>query len=410
VVSFSGVSAIDNVNGALTPSCEPLSSSSFQLGTTEVTCSATDAAGNLGENSFAVIVVDTTPPDIVLPDDITVNATSPAGASVSYDVSATDSVDPTVTIECTHASGSLFPVGTTEVSCTATDDSDNQDGDAFFVTVKAAVPPVVTVPANMTVEATGPGGALVTFVATATDDLDGPLIPECTRRSGIDWFPLGVTAVDCTATDSSGNSTTESFTVTVVDTTPPKLTLPATITRAATSSTGVLVSYTASASDLVDGSVTPICTPLSGSLFGPGANTVSCYAIDMRNNRSADEMFQINVIYGWSGFLQPINGDGSSIFKLGRTVPVKFRLSGASAGIGDAVATLSIAKVSGSVTGTSMEAVSTAATDSGNTFRYDPAADQYIFNLATKTLTPGTWALSVDLGDGVPHTVQISLR
>jgi hypothetical protein len=109
-------------------------------------------------------------------------------------------------------------------------------------------------------------------------------------------------------------------------------------------------------------------------------------------------------------FLQPINPDGSSIFKKGSTVPVKFKLQGASAGIKDLVAHLSVAKVSNGIAGTSLEAVSTSAADAGNAFRYDPSCGQYVSNLSTKTMATGTWSLRADLGDLVDHVVQISLR
>ena len=114
--------------------------------------------------------------------------------------------------------------------------------------------------------------------------------------------------------------------------------------------------------------------------------------------------------YPWSGFLQPINADGSSIFKLGSTVPVKFQLAAASAGITNAVARLSCAKVSNGVVGTEMEAVSSAAATTGNLFRYDATTNQYIFNWGTKGLTVGTYRLSIDLGDGVQRIVNVSLK
>jgi len=88
----------------------------------------------------------------------------------------------------------------------------------------------------------------------------------------------------------------------------------------------------------------------------------------------------VTVTYAWSGVLQPVNGDGSSIFKLGSTVPVKFQLTGASAEIQNASAKLFIAKVSNGVTGSELEATSTVAPTSGNQFRYDASSGQYIFN------------------------------
>ncbi len=92
--------------------------------------------------------------------------------------------------------------------------------DATFTTA-ADTPPIVTVPPNMTVEATSPAGAVVTFTATASDpdgDTVGPV--TCAPASG-STFPLGTTAVSCSATDSNGNTGTASFSVTVQDTTPP---------------------------------------------------------------------------------------------------------------------------------------------------------------------------------------------
>ncbi len=113
----------------------------------------------------------------------------------------------------------------------------------------------------------------------------------------------------------------------------------------------------------------------------------------------------------WSGVLQPTNADGSSVFKLGQTIPTKFQLTGACASITDLKATAYVAKVSDSVVGTYMEAASTSAADSGNTFRYDPTANQYVFNLATKPLSAGTWQLRIDLGDGVMNrTTLFSLK
>lgn len=115
--------------------------------------------------------------------------------------------------------------------------------------------------------------------------------------------------------------------------------------------------------------------------------------------------------FSWSGVLQPINADNTSIFKLGNTIPVKFQLTGACSGDGGLVARIFLAQISNSVIGTELEASSTSAADSGNTFRYDAGADQYIFNLATKPLAVGTWQIRIDLGDGVlDRVVEVSLR
>jgi hypothetical protein len=113
----------------------------------------------------------------------------------------------------------------------------------------------------------------------------------------------------------------------------------------------------------------------------------------------------------YGGILQPINPDGSSIFKLGSTVAVKFALTDAQvANVGTAVATLAVAKVSNNVEGTFVEATSTSNATTGSLFRYDASGQQYIFNLATKGLTSGTYSLKITLDDGTTYTQHISLR
>jgi len=82
-------------------------------------------------------------------------------------------------------------------------------------------PPVLTLPADITVDNDpGQAGAIVTFTATADDNVDGPITPVCIPASG-SFFSLGDTTVDCTATDTAGNSASGSFTITVNDAEPP---------------------------------------------------------------------------------------------------------------------------------------------------------------------------------------------
>ena len=65
---------------------------------------------------------DSTPPELTVPAlPVIVDATSPAGAVVTYSVSATDVVDPAPTVACTPPSGTTFAIGNTTVTCTATD-------------------------------------------------------------------------------------------------------------------------------------------------------------------------------------------------------------------------------------------------------------------------------------------------
>jgi hypothetical protein len=188
--------------------------------------------------------------------------------------------------------------------------------------------------------------------------------------------------------------------------TAPVLTLPEPIQASATGINGAAVTYTASATNFVGASLSVTCSPESGSTFPLGTTTVTCSATDTRHQTSSGA-FTVSVTYSWSGILQPINADGSSVFRRGSTVPVKFRLTGASAGVTDAVARLSYQFVNGSA-GTVNEAVSTAQATTGNLFRYDDG--QYIFNWSTTGIAVGTYDLFIDLGDGVHRTVRLHLR
>lgn len=94
--------------------------------------------------------------------------------------------------------------------------SDHDPAVAYFRFPRDTTAPVVTVPANLSVAAQGPAGAIVTFMASAVDDIDGVVPVTCTPASGA-LFAYGTTTVQCTASDAAGNPGAASFTVTVGD-------------------------------------------------------------------------------------------------------------------------------------------------------------------------------------------------
>jgi len=248
----------------------------------------TAAFGVTSSNSGAVTVPltgtstpDTTAPVLTLPSDITTEATGPTTV-VSYTATATDAVDGTITPDCSPASGFSFPVGLTTVNCTATDPHGNSSSGSFLVTITDHTVPTVTVPADITKEATG-AATPVTFTSSASDIVDGSIGTTCTPGSG-SGFPVGTTTVNCTATDSHGNSASNAFGVTVTDHTAPALTLPAPISTPATTTTGAVVTFATSAIDLVDGARPVTCVPGSGSVFAIGTTTVACSAADLHGN------------------------------------------------------------------------------------------------------------------------------
>jgi hypothetical protein len=216
-------SATDIVDGSITPTCVPASGSLFPLGSNTVTCSATDVHGNTGSASFLVNVVDTTPPVVTVPGPILAEATSPAGAPVTFTATAVDIVDGNIVPTCVPASGSTFPLlppppptTTTAVTCTATDAHGNSASATFNVTIQDTTPPVIgNMPANITVTATGPGGAIVTWPSPTALDIVDLIVPvTCAPPSG-SLFPIGTTTVTCSASDVRNNTSSASFTVTV---------------------------------------------------------------------------------------------------------------------------------------------------------------------------------------------------
>jgi lysophospholipase L1-like esterase len=118
----------------------------------------------------------------------------------------------------------------------------------------------------------------------------------------------------------------------------------------------------------------------------------------------------IDVVYANSGLQQPVNADGSSIFKLKAAVPLKFRLTDAAGlPVSGAVAKLSVAQVSNQVEGTYAEAEATGGSSTGNVFSED-GDGQYHYNLDTKGLSVGTWSVKITLDDGTSTSTRISLR
>ena len=131
------VTASDDVDETITISCDPPSNYFFSVGTTMVNCTSTDSSGNSASASFNVTVsqIDVTVPFITIPDDMVIQSTSQDGVFVTYSINGIDDIDGRVPVECSPTSGSMLPIGTTTVICTAVDSSGNSATESFVVTV-----------------------------------------------------------------------------------------------------------------------------------------------------------------------------------------------------------------------------------------------------------------------------------
>jgi VCBS repeat-containing protein len=126
-------------------------------------------------DSFAQIKFDPgdleDPPVLTLPDDITAISADPAGAVVTYKATAVDDNRNALTVNCSRPSGSLFPLNTTSVTCSATDRFGQTTTGTFTVTV-LTVGPISKTRVIDFERYPGPDGVLGTADDVCSKDLD----------------------------------------------------------------------------------------------------------------------------------------------------------------------------------------------------------------------------------------------
>jgi ELWxxDGT repeat protein len=159
---------------------------------------------------------DRTPPTLTCPSSITAEATSAQGGPATFTAQATDEGS-TAVVDYSQASGTAFPFGATTVTATARDIRGNTAQCSFQVTVRDTSAPIVTCPASISLDATGPAGSLVTYDAARATDAVTPT-PELTySHPSESVFPIGRTEVTVTARDAAGNQAQCRFNVSVLE-------------------------------------------------------------------------------------------------------------------------------------------------------------------------------------------------
>ncbi|HYO76645.1 MAG TPA: HYR domain-containing protein, partial [Thermoanaerobaculia bacterium] len=214
------VYAIGGADSNPTVTCDPPSGSFFPMGTTTVKCAASNIYGERAFGDFNIYVRDEIGPSVSVPlEPIVVRAETKEGAIVNFKPTAYDDIYGEAPVTCLPASGSIFPVGVTNVQCSAADFDGNVGHGTFAVEVigeRKPYPIEVIVPENIVTDAWDPRGAAVQFevYVKGTDDR-APQI-TCTHKSG-EVFPVGDTVVACDALDAWGMRANASFTVSVMD-------------------------------------------------------------------------------------------------------------------------------------------------------------------------------------------------
>jgi endonuclease G len=206
-------------------------------GTDSFTFRVSDGTRNSNTSTVSILVTEVNDAPVIA--DIpaqTVNENS----SLTFTATATDADGPATTFSLTGippgfsnpptitAAGVFTWTPTsaqigTHVFNVQVSDGSLDDSTTVSVTVRDVTAPSLTLPSDITSEATGPQGAAVTYTATATDAHDGPLAVTCSPISG-STFAIDTTTVTCSASDASGNEAHGTFHVTVRDTTAPDVT------------------------------------------------------------------------------------------------------------------------------------------------------------------------------------------
>ena len=300
IADFLGAAtALDVVDGNLTGAVIHDAPANFPLGVTVVTFSATDTAtpANTGSAVATVTIVDTTAPAVTAPASTTAeaegtltSATTAAIATFLGDATALDVVDGDVTASVSHDAPADFPLGDTLVTFSASDTATpiNTGSAVATVTIVDTTAPVIAAHGDVGAEATGLSGAIVSYVSPTTADIVDPAgVASCAPTSE-SLFARGTTTVTCNATDLAGNpALATTFTVSVVDTTPPTIATNGDLAVEATSASGAVVTFPLPVAFDAVGILSVACVPPSGSVFPFGATVVTCTATDLSGLSSA---------------------------------------------------------------------------------------------------------------------------
>ncbi len=222
----------------------------------------------------------------------------------------------------------------------------------------------------------------------------------------------GTTTLYYYSTDNAGNVEITKNQTIKIDKTPPQITID-TPARGSSYILNQTVPANWSANDSISGIDSVTATTPNGNAIDTatvGNKTFSINATDNSGNQ-ANKTVTYSVVYNYSGILPPINANGNSIFKLGSTIPVKFQLQDANEKyISTAIGRIYVTNITKGATGKEINGTSTSGATIGNLFRYDSTSNQYIFNLATKPLSVGTWRIRIYIDDGTSKYATIGLK
>jgi len=185
------------------------------------------AVANINSGTVSLLLNHCNTPPAAQCKDVTVSAGASCTASASVDDGSSDP-DSSDTITLKQSPTGPYALGSTAVTLTITDNHEASSSCSAAVTVVDNTLPTITAPPAVTVNA----GTTSCGVVISDATLGGATVEDnCSvsvSRSGVpagNLFPVGTTPLTYTVTDEAGNTASATQPVTVVDTTPPTLTL-----------------------------------------------------------------------------------------------------------------------------------------------------------------------------------------
>ena len=293
-----GVAVLPNATASATDNCSAAPSIAYSqttftcadLGANTVTITATDASGNTATSTITVTVDDNIAPSITTLSaiaDVALNVNGAAAIGMNDVVSSvTDNCGaPTVTI--TPSTFGCGDLGTNTVTITATDASGNTTTSQVTLTVVDNTAPSITaVSGAVTVVLDASGAATI-----ATSDVVSSTSDNCTSAPTVSITPsafgcadLGSNTVTITATDASGNVSTATKAVTVVDNAAPTIVASNTTITLDANGVAVLPNATATATDNCSATPSIGYSQTTFTCADLGANTVTITATDASGN------------------------------------------------------------------------------------------------------------------------------
>src|SRR4030095_10373493 len=266
-----------------------------------------NGAGNTATTTTTFTVSDTTAPTITCPVNLTV-ANDPGSCTANVNPGtaiAGDSCDGNPTVTGARSDNqplnAPYPKGTTTITWTATDASGNHSSCTQTITVNDTENPTISCTGNI-VTGTDPNSCSATVnpgTATASDNC-GAVTVTGVRSDGQALsapYPKGVTTIVWTATDSSGNHSSCSQTVTVNDTQPPAISCVADIVSDFDPAVnGAVVNYTApSGTDNCPGATTTQTGGLPSGATFPLGTTTNTFTVTDAAGLTASCSFKVTV-------------------------------------------------------------------------------------------------------------------